>query len=82
MFKKWYIRWRNKKSAKKLGWKPEWFGATKFDDHLTKRIEDFQKKHNLKRDGMCDVVTYKILVLKRHRFIKKIKAKKTNYNNG
>ena len=82
MFKKWYIRWRNKKSAKKLGWKPEWFGATKFDNHLTRKIKKFQKKYNLKRDGMCGGHTYKILVLKRQIFIKKIKAKKTNYNNG
>jgi len=82
MFRSWYIRWRNKKNAKKLGWKPEWFGATKFDNHLTERIEKFQKKYHLKRDGICDDITYKMLVLKRRRFIKKIKAKKTNYNNG
>ena len=41
-----------------------------------------KKLDNLKKDGICGGHTYKILVLKRHRFIKKIKAKKTNYNNG
>jgi len=82
MFRKWHIRWRNKKSAKILGWKPEWFGAINFDNHLTKRIKKFQKKYNLKDDGICDALTYRMLVLKRHRFMKKIKAKKTNYNNG
>jgi len=82
VLKKWYIYWRNKQSSRKLGWKAEWFGATKFDDHLTQRIKNFQKKYNLKRDGVCGIVTYKILILKRQNFMKKIKAKKTNYNNG
>ena len=82
MFKRWYIRWRNKRAAHKLRWKPEWFGATTFDNNLTEKIKKFQKKHNLKNDGICDLHTYKILALKRRRFIKKIKAKKTNYNNG
>ena len=82
MFKRWDIRGRNKRAALKLGWKPEWFGATTFDDSLAEKIIKFQKKHNLKRDGICDGHTYKILVLKRRRFMKKIKAKKTNYNNG
>jgi len=65
-----------------LGWKPEWFSAADFNDNLTEKIKIFQKKYNLKRDGICGAHTYKMLVLKRHRFIKKIKAKKTNYNNG
>ena len=82
MFKRWYIRWCNKRASHKLGWSPEWFGATTFNDNLTEKIKKFQKKYNLKKDGICGGRTYKILVLKRRRFIKKIKAKKTNYNNG
>jgi len=82
MFKRWYIRWCNKRAARKLGWESEWFGAVAFDNNLTKKIKKFQKKHNLKRDGICGSHTYKILALKRRRFIKKIKTKKTNYNNG
>ena len=30
----------NEASAAKLGWEPEWFGATEFDETLTKKIRE------------------------------------------
>ena len=64
MIKAWKIKW-NKKSASKLGWRPEWFCTTDFDDFLLSNIKAFQREHGLKEDGLCGSETYRIIVTER-----------------
>ena len=49
----------NKRSAKKYGWTPNWFGAEKFDSYLLDRVKEFQRIHDLKSDGLVGPVTYR-----------------------
>ena len=49
----------NKRSAKKLGWDPSWFGCLDFDQQLIENIKDFQHEFGLTADGMCGAVTYR-----------------------
>lgn len=49
----------NKKSAKKYGWDPSWFGATGFNEDLIINIKSFQKSFGLTADGMCGPGTYR-----------------------
>ena len=51
----------NEASSTKLGWEPDWLGATAFDEDLIKRIMAFQKKHNVKADGLLGPSTYRRL---------------------
>lgn len=51
----------NEKSAKDLGWKPEWFGCSDFNDSLIEAIKQFQLKMNLTADGMCGPGTFRII---------------------
>jgi hypothetical protein len=52
------IRRLNKKLAGQLGWSTEDFGATKFDDLLTKNIKKFQKENKLEVDGIAGDDTF------------------------
>ena len=54
-----YRIYYNKKSAKKYGWTPNWFGATKFDSYLIDRVIEFQKAHDLQPDGLVGELTYR-----------------------
>jgi len=49
----------NRRSAKKYGWTPAWFGAKKFDSYLVERIIEFQKIHDLSADGLVGEVTFR-----------------------
>ena len=49
----------NKKSSKKLGWRPTWFNAQAFDEDLIEKIKKFQLSHDLKDDGLCGPTTYR-----------------------
>lgn len=49
----------NKRSSKKYGWEPDWFGASRFDNELTKKIKRFQKECGLKQDGLVGAMTYR-----------------------
>jgi hypothetical protein len=49
----------NKKSSKKLGWRPTWFGVEGFEDILTVAIMAFQEEHELVTDGLCGPTTYR-----------------------
>ena len=49
----------NEASAKKLGWEPEWFGVSTFDDRLVKAVRKWQKDNGLKPDGMVGPVTFR-----------------------
>ena len=64
----WRINWYNKRSAKKYGWKPDWFGADKFDQVLEVRVREFQKSHGLDDDGMVGPKTYRRIMTQVHRF--------------
>ena len=55
----WFKIRYNKRSAKKYGWEPSWFGATEFDNELIKNIKEFQELHDLKADGLCGPATYR-----------------------
>ena len=52
----------NKKSSTNLGWEPEWFGCTAFNDELIEKIREFQEENGLKQDGKCGPITYARLV--------------------
>jgi len=55
----------NKRSAKKHGWEPSWFHASRFDDILTENIKDFQMRHGLLQDGLCGPMTYRLILSER-----------------
>ena len=49
----------NEASAAKLGWEPEWFGVSTFDDRLTRAIRKFQRESDLTADGLCGPTTFR-----------------------
>ena len=49
----------NETSSAKLGWEPDWFGATGFGSDLREAIKDFQRQYNITPDGMCGPSTYR-----------------------
>lgn len=55
----------NKNSSEKLGWKPDWFECTDFDEKLINAIILFQKEMGITADGMCGEGTYRRLYNKR-----------------
>ena len=59
----------NESSALKLGWEPDWFGASDFDEDLTKKITQFQKSLGLKADGLCGPTTFRRIWTEREREI-------------
>jgi len=63
------MMWRkirfNKKSSRKLGWTPEWFGLSDFNEELIDEVLIFQGSHDLKQDGMVGVNTFRRLQLYR-----------------
>jgi murein L,D-transpeptidase YcbB/YkuD len=64
MFCAWYKIWRNKRSAKRYGWKPLWFGSWEYNRELVARIRLFQNMNGLAPTGICDKKTYKLILLK------------------
>ena len=58
----------NRRSAKKHGWTPTWFGATKFDSYLVERVAEFQKIHDLKSDGLVGPITFRRVFTNREAF--------------
>jgi hypothetical protein len=61
----------NESSASNLGWKPEWFGEKDFDDDLVSAIITWQKKNNLKADGLCGPGTFRRIYTERQSEIDK-----------
>lgn len=49
----------NEGSAAKLGWTPDWFGCSDFDEDLVDAIIRFQKDHGLAADGLMGPTTYR-----------------------
>ena len=58
----------NRRSAKKHGWTPAWFGAEKFDSYLIDRIKEFQKIHDLASDGLVGELTFRRVHTNREAF--------------
>jgi len=65
----------NSSSSKKLRWKPSWFGCTHFDEDLVKAVKKWQKKHNLKADGLVGPMTYRRVWTEREADISKYRPK-------
>tara|TARA_R100000808_G_scaffold5977_1_gene17978 strand:+ start:6081 stop:6980 length:900 start_codon:yes stop_codon:yes gene_type:complete len=55
----WFKIRYNKRSAKKYGWDPTWFGATDYNSELIENIKEFQRLHDLKVDGLCGEMTHR-----------------------
>jgi len=56
----------NKRSSKKLGWTPHWFGVDVFGEALQLAVKDFQDDYpDLRVDGMCGPSTFRRLKLER-----------------
>jgi len=55
----------NESSASNLGWKPDWFGCTDFDDDLVGAIAAWQKKNGLTSDGLCGPGTFRRIFTER-----------------
>ncbi len=56
----------NKRSSKKLGWTPEWFGLDSFGESLQLAVREFQEGYpDLRVDGMCGPSTFRRLKLER-----------------
>jgi len=55
----------NEASAAKLGWTPEWFGCSDFDNKLVKAIRDWQKKSGITADGLCGPGTHRRIMAER-----------------
>ena len=49
----------NEASASKLGWTPDWFGCSYFDEELTEAIRQYQQDKGIKADGLCGPGTYR-----------------------
>ena len=49
----------NRKSSKRFGWTPEWFGADSFDSSLIEKIIEFQKESGVDQDGLVGPGTYR-----------------------
>jgi len=48
----------NRKSAKELGWKPDWFGEPTYSKKLSQKISKFQKCYGLRVTGVVDEQTW------------------------
>jgi peptidoglycan hydrolase-like protein with peptidoglycan-binding domain len=49
----------NRKSAKELGWKPDWFGELTYSKKLSQKISKFQKCYGLRVTGVVDERTWR-----------------------
>jgi len=57
----WRKIWFNKRSSRRFGWTPEWFGLRDFDIELIDEVMIFQRNHDLKQDGMVGTNTFRRL---------------------
>jgi len=49
----------NKRSSRKYGWMPDWFGAPEFNNTLIENIKQFQAEHDLEQDGLVGPMTFR-----------------------
>ena len=55
----------NRRSSKKLGWEPEWFGCDNIDEDLINKVKEFQQEFDLDVDGYVGPATHRRLLLER-----------------
>ena len=55
----------NRRSSKRYGWEPNWFGANGFDTRLIGLVKDFQTESGLSQDGMVGPMTFRRLTSQR-----------------
>jgi hypothetical protein len=72
----------NESSALKLGWNPMWFAENHFDDNLVKAIQKWQRKHNIKADGLCGPSTYRRIWTERQVEISDYRPQACRLNGG
>ena len=65
----------NQASQSKLGWEPEWFGAEYNDEALVKAVRKWQRKIDIRADGLVGPMTYRRIWTERQAFI-------SNYEPG
>ena len=70
----------NEASAAKLGWEPEWFGCSTFDDRLTRAIRKWQRSHGLTADGLCGPKTFRRIFTERESMIEKAVSQEVIHN--
>ncbi len=61
----------NEAASVKLGWEPEWFGATEIDEVLVRNVKKFQKEHGLTADGLVGPTTFRRVWTQRESEIEK-----------
>ena len=63
----WLINRYNKKTSKKYGWSPSWFGKelTSFNSSLIEAVRRFQFEHGLSVDGKVGPMTYRRILSSR-----------------
>ena len=71
----------NEASAAKLGWEPSWFGEKYFDDQLVRSIKKWQKRNNIKSDGLCGPSTYRRIWTERQSNIDAYAPEDKQYSN-
>ena len=49
----------NQCSSSKLGWQPEWFGVSDFDDSLVIAVKKWQRRLGIKSDGLVGPQTFR-----------------------
>ena len=49
----------NECSAAKLGWQPEWFGESEFDEKLVVSVKKWQRRLGIKSDGLVGPQTFR-----------------------
>lgn len=49
----------NQCSSSKLGWQPEWFGVSDFDDTLVTAVKKWQRRLGIKSDGLVGPQTFR-----------------------
>lgn len=59
----------NEASSQKLGWEPDWFGATDHDEKLVDAIKKWQRKNGIKADGLCGPTTFRRIWTEREKDI-------------
>ncbi len=71
----------NEASASKLGWEPEWFNVSTFDDRLTRAIRKFQRANGLTADGMCGPKTFRRVFTEREAQIERMETQEVIHNS-
>lgn len=69
----------NKRTSKKLGWKPSWLGQEGFDQELVRKIQELQQQYDLEPDGKVGPTTYRRLLIDKHEVESKELEKTCDY---